>query len=150
MQEFPHHYVVEASADYHGNVRVSSPGLPTLETASPAEFGGPGTHWSPETMLVAAVADCFVLSFRAIARVARLEWSQLRCDAVGNLDRIEKVTQFVAFSLRVVLDIPPGTDEEAAVRLLQKAERYCLVSSSLKAAPALEVEVRVTEAETAG
>ena len=75
MQEFPHHYVAAASAESEGSVEVTSPGLESLETAGPAEFGGPGDLWSPETLLVAAVADCFILGFRAIARAARLKSS---------------------------------------------------------------------------
>ena len=73
MQEFPHHYVATATARPGHNVDVGSPGLVSIPSAGPAEFGGPGDLWSPETLLVAAVADCFVLSFRAIARKAKLD-----------------------------------------------------------------------------
>jgi hypothetical protein len=33
----------------------------------PREFDGRGNQWSPESLLAAALADCFVLSFRAVA-----------------------------------------------------------------------------------
>ena len=93
MQDLPHHYVVSASAAGKANIVLSSKGLPEFESAGPAEFGGPGDAWSPETLLVAAVADCFILSFRAIARTAKLEWLTLECTAEGTLDKIEKFTQ---------------------------------------------------------
>ena len=51
-----------------------SPQLPDLETAPPPEFDGPGGLWSPENLLCAAVADCFILTFRAIASFSRLSW----------------------------------------------------------------------------
>ena len=86
MQDFPHHYAVSATAEVGANVRLDSPGLEQLESAGPAEFGGPGDLWSPETLLVAAVADCYILSFRAIARASKLDWISLRCDVVGDLE----------------------------------------------------------------
>ena len=92
MQDFPHHYRTSASARHDSNVDLTSPGLPNLPAAAPAEFGGPGDHWSPETLLAAAVASCFKLSFKAIARAAKFEWVSIRCDVVAVLDLVDKVT----------------------------------------------------------
>jgi peroxiredoxin-like protein len=143
VQDFPHHYRVRASAAPEGAVGVESDRLPRLETAAPAEFGGPGDRWSPETLLVAAVADCFVLSFRAVARASQLAWTRLACEVEGTLDRVERVTQFTAFTVRATLAVPAGTDEARAVRILEKAERGCLISNSLKAPSKLETRVEV-------
>ena len=142
MQDFPHHYVVAAAARSDSNVELSSPGLENLQSAGPAEFGGPGDLWSPETLLVAAVADCFILSFRAIARASKMDWISLSCDVVGDLNRIDKVTQFTGFTLRVVLEVPEGTIEEKAMRLLEKADRSCLLTNSLIADSHLDAEVK--------
>ena len=68
MHPFPHHYSVVAKADAQGDVALESQRLPTIPSAPPTEFGGPGNRWSPETLFVAAVADCFVLTFRGISR----------------------------------------------------------------------------------
>ncbi|HET6629548.1 MAG TPA: OsmC family protein [Woeseiaceae bacterium] len=143
MKDFPHHYTVAAKALPDDPVELSSPGLPTLESAPPVEFGGPGDRWSPETLLVAAVADCFVLSFKAIAQASKFEWTSLSCDVEGELDRQDKAMQFVGFRVRAVLDVPAGADESRAQRLLEKAEHSCLITSSLKAPATLEAEVRV-------
>ena len=133
MQDYPHHYSVAASAAAEGEVRVEAEQLPAIVSAPPAQFGGPGDRWSPETLLVAAVADCFVLTFRAIARASKLTWVSLRCEVEGTLERVERVTQFTAFRVSAVLRVPPGTDEERAQRLLARAEQSCLVTNSLKA-----------------
>jgi len=143
VQNLPHHYAVAASSTPAANVDLASPGLTALASAAPAEFGGPGDLWSPETLLVAAVADCFILSFRAIARASRLEWATLHCDVEGVLDRVEKVTRFTDFYLSVVLTVPPGTDDSKAMRLLEKAETVCLITNSLKSESHLDAEVRV-------
>ena len=146
MQDFPHHYAVTASSAADSNVALESPGLESLESAGPAEFGGPGDLWSPETMLVASVADCFILTFKAIARASKFEWLSLRCDAVGNLEKVDKVTQFTGFRIRATLDVPEGTREVKALRLLEKAEKSCLITNSLKAESHLDAEVLVKDA----
>ena len=74
MHPYPHLYTVQASANPTGDVPVTSAGLPALATAPPAEFDGPGDRWSPETLLVAAVADCLLLSFRGVARANKFAW----------------------------------------------------------------------------
>lgn len=143
MKDFPHRYQVQAQASTEGTVSLSSSGLASLETAPPAEFGGPGDRWSPETLLVGAVADCFVLSFRAVARASQLEWISLDCDAEGVLDRIDKVTQFTEVTVRATLRVPAGTNVERAERLLERSEQVCLISNSLKATKRLEARVEV-------
>lgn len=143
MQDLPHHYSVTASGSPDQNVMLSSAGLEDLETAGPAEFGGPGDVWSPETLLVGAVADCFILSFRATARAARLDWDSLQCDVVGTLEKIDRVTQFTRFDVRAELTVPAGTDEAKARRMMEKAERHCLVTNSMTGDTHLEASVRV-------
>ena len=143
MQDFPHHYRVAASAEHEGKVELSGDGVAVLESAPPAEFGGPGDQWSPESLLVAAVADCFVLSFRAIARASKLEWSSLRCNVIGTLDRVERKAQFTGFEVTAELVVPAGTDEAKAQRLLEKAEDACLITNSLIAESHLDATVQV-------
>lgn len=141
MQDLPHHYKAAASADSKSHVVLSSDGLEDIETAGPAEFGGPGDVWSPETLLVGTVANCFILSFRAIARASEFEWDALSCAVSGTLDKIDRVTQFTDFYLTVELTVPAGTDEKKAHRLLEKAERSCLVTNSLTGDTHLDAKV---------
>jgi organic hydroperoxide reductase OsmC/OhrA len=146
MHPFPHHYSVDAEASPQDAVRLSSPGLPALPSAPPAEFDGPGDLWSPETLLTAAVADCFVLSFRAVAAASRFTWLRLEARTEGTLERVEGRARFTRFQTRARLWVPAGTDTERARRLLEKAEQVCLISNSLSAERHLEVEVEVQSA----
>lgn len=145
MQQFPHLYSVVAKADAQGDVALEGDRLPPIPSAPPPEFGGPGGRWSPETLFVAAVADCFVLTFRAIAGLSRFPWVSLECSATGTLDRVERVTQFTALQIQARLRVPPGANEDQARRLLAKAEETCLVTNSLKVRPHLEAVVEVEE-----
>ena len=145
MQDLPHHYHVNASAETDANVALKADNLPQLVTAPPAEFGGPGDQWSPETLLVGAVADCFILTFRAISRASRLEWINLECAAEGVLDRVERVTRFTQITVRATLTVPAGTDVDKAQRLLAKSEEACLITRSLLSETHLEAEVIVED-----
>jgi len=150
MHEFPHRYRVEMSAAAEGPLQLDADGLATLHAAAPKEFDGPGDRWSPETLLVAAVASCFGLTFRAVARASSFEWTGLRCEATGELDRVDRTTRFTRIALHASLEAPEPVDAGRAARLLQKAERSCLVSSSLSCPVDLEVEVNGVDAPLAG
>jgi len=143
MQEFPHHYTATALAQTEGEITLESGRLAAIASAAPSEFGGPGNRWSPETLLVAAHADCFVLSFRAVAQASKLAWVSLRCEVEGTLDRVERITQFTAFVVRASLTVPAGTDVDRARGLLEKAEKICLIANSLKASATLEAKVEI-------
>jgi peroxiredoxin-like protein len=138
---FPHHYRVAASATSSGPVSLSADRLPGLESDAPAQFGGPGDRWSPEDLLTAAVADCFVLSFRAIAAASKFTFERLEVSVEGTLDRVERVMLFTGFQIRARLSVASGTDADRARRLLEKAEQTCLITNSLKSTVHLDCEV---------
>jgi len=142
VKPYPHHYSVSAEMRGDAPVRLSAPGLPDLESAPPVEFDGPGDRWSPETLLLGAVADCFLLTFRAVARASKLEWKEVRAHAEGTLDRADGGARFTAVRLRAELELPAGGDPATGERLLAKAERACLISRSLACPVALEPTVR--------
>ncbi len=146
MQNYPHHYHVTASAQIEGDVIVDSKNLSPILIAPPLEFGGPGDRWSPETLLVAAVANCFVLSFRAIAGASSVSWVSISCSVRGDLDRIDKVTAFTVFEVCAVLRIPSQTSEDKANRVLERAEKSCLITNSLKADTHLVTMIEVVTA----
>ncbi len=141
MKPYPHFYHAAAQGAGAGMVRVSSADLGGLETAPPPEFDGPGGVWSPETLLVAAIADCFILTFRGVARAARFEWEQLHAQVEGTLEKIDGVTQFTRFITRAALTVKPGADRQKATELLQRAEHVCLISNSLRGERRLECTV---------
>jgi organic hydroperoxide reductase OsmC/OhrA len=141
MHPYPHQYVVSVAAQPAGPVTLASSGLDPLASDAPKEFDGPGDKWSPETLLTAAVADCFVLSFRAVARASKFEWVALEARVDATLDRVDRVTQLTKFVTHAKLTVPAGTDAERARKLLEKSEQVCLISSSLKGERHLEAEV---------
>jgi organic hydroperoxide reductase OsmC/OhrA len=145
MQALPHRYLVKGTGRISGDVEMTAEGLPMLRAASPAQFDGPGDRWSPETLLVGAVADCFILTFRVVANASKVSWISLDCDVTGTLDRVDHVTQFTHFEMTAHLVVPAGVDADKARHALEKAERTCLISRSLKASVALDATVEIAE-----
>lgn len=137
----PHVYSAAARGAVDGNLTLSLEGAPELLSAGPREFDGPGDQWSPEALLMAAVASCFILTFRAVARASKLEWKQLECNVEGVLERAEGAMQFTRIVTRAKLLTPAGVSEEACVRVLEKSERNCLVTNSLRATRELQTQV---------
>ncbi len=146
MHPFPHRYRVRADGAAEGPVRVACEGVPDIATQAPPEFDGPPGYWSPEGLLAASVADCYILSFRAAARASRLAWDSLAVDVEGVLERVDGVTRFTRFRIAPRLALAPGASETLAQAVLQKAKSLCLVTNSLSAECELVPEVRTAAA----
>jgi len=144
MKPYPHTYSVGARGSTTGTVPVTSHGIPILETAPPLEFDGPGDAWSPETLLVAAVASCFILTFRGIARAAKFPWEQLECQVDAVLDRVSGVSQFSKFNTLATLTVKLGADHTKAQELMERAEKFCLVANSLRGERIVKTQVLET------
>ena len=141
MKPLPHQYSARIAGGPVGYATVSSGGVPDLRTAAPLDFDGPGDAWSPEQLLLAAVEACFLLTFRAVAQASRLEFVSLAVEAEGIVDRVDGVTRFTEIVLRPRVTLPAGADRIRVQRTLEKAERACLVSSSLDTPIRLEPEI---------
>jgi|SRR5688572_13222825 organic hydroperoxide reductase OsmC/OhrA len=141
MHPYPHQYRASATGSPAGAVTVKSPQLPDIETAPPPEFDGPGGVWSPESLLCAAVADCFILTFRGVSRAAKFEWLALECRVQGTLERVDGKSLFTKFESVATLTVAVGSDMPKARSLLDRAEHGCLVANSLVGGRTLEVEV---------
>ena len=141
MEPLPHHYNVRLSGGPDGYATSAADGIPDLRCAPPADFDGPGDAWSPEHLLLAAVQTCFLFTLRSVARLSKFQFKWLELSAHGVLDRREGVTRFTEIVLRPKLTVAQGTDRAHAVRIMEKAEKACLISASLSTPVRLEPEV---------
>lgn len=116
-----------------------------IEVATPPEFpkGVPGI-WSPEHLFTASVASCIMTTFLAIAENSKLEFSHFSCNSKGKLEKLDN--QFVMSEVIVepTVTLLHEKDRERAGRVLEKTERACLISNSIKSKvimnPTIEVE----------
>jgi len=138
--------------EYHTSVRwqserkgsLSAPELPDLTVATPPEF--PGGHpgvWSPEHLFVAAAEVCIMTTFLAIAANSKLEFKEYSSTADGVLEKTESgymITE-ITVSPRVVIGEESARDR--TLRILEKSEKACLISNSMKTTVHLQPEVVV-------
>ena len=140
MQKFPHYYHARVHGEPTGSISTHSEGLTTFDIAAPIQFDGPGDKWSPEDLLIASVAGCLILTFRAIANASKFEWTELSCEAKGTLEMVDRKTQFTEIFIHATLKTS-SDDEEKALKLLEKAENNCLITNSLTAHIHLESDI---------
>ncbi len=141
MKPLPHRYDVTLSGGSVGYAALAAPGVPELKSAPPLDFDGPGDAWSPEHLLLAAVASCFLFTLRAVAKASKIDFVSLEVSAAGTVDRQDGVTQFTEIVLRPRLTLPPGADRSRALHILERSEKSCLVSASLSTPVRLEPEL---------
>ena len=113
--------------------------FPPLEIATPPEFQGHEGIWTPEHVLVASVNSCLMTTFLAVAEMSKLDFVAFRSQAQGKLEKVEgqgfQITEVV---LRPHITISHERDRERVERVLEKAEKNCFISNSIKAEVRLE------------
>jgi len=137
----PYYYETEVEWTEEKMGELEAPGLAALQVASPPEFQGHEGMWTPEHYFVASVNSCFMTTFLAIAQMSKLEFVSFDSKATGKLDKVEGVGyQMTEIVLRPKLVIRYSKDLEKAHRLIEKAEKNCLISNSIKTQVKLEPE----------
>ncbi|MBV8206170.1 MAG: OsmC family protein [Acidobacteria bacterium] len=127
-----------------GSVSPEEITLPVFFSA-PAEFGGEPGHWTPEHMLVAAVASCYLTTFSAMAQNSKLRFLDLELSVHGTLTKDPEGWRFTEFCIQPTITLENDADEDRAIRLMQKAERTCLIARSLSARVLLQPEIQAAE-----
>ena len=144
--EAHHEYRVHAFGAGGRNGVVQAEGvLSSISFSPPPEFLGEPGRWTPEHFLVAAVASCFVSTFEGMAQTSRLEFDSLRLVAEGVLTKQDSGWRFTEIRLRPTVTLRKEEDRDRAVRLLEKAEKSCLVARSLECKVTLSPAVKIEE-----
>jgi peroxiredoxin-like protein len=143
-------YTFHASAHLLGRTKayVAAEAVPlALQFSTPPEFNGERGKWTPEHLLVAATSSCLAATFRTMAEHSKFEFISLHVEAEGVLEKLEDGLRFTRIVLRPRLAVIHEDDRDRAVKLLQKAERSCLVSRSLQTEVTLEPLIVVQAAD---
>ena len=122
----------------------------TINFAAPPEFGGEPGLWTPEHLFLAAVSTCFIATFRAVAEASKMDIHGLEVPVEGTVEKQEGGFRFSNIILRPSLTILREEDRERAGRLLEKAERACMIARSISATIVLEAKIQVEIAVAAG
>ena len=114
-----------------------------IHFTAPMEFGGLEGRWTPEELLLAAVAGCYTTTVRAIAGAAQINFTDLQVEASGTVRKAESGYNFSQIIVRPSLKIASADEKDRALDLLKRAEKLCLVSraigTTIKFEPQLEI-----------
>jgi organic hydroperoxide reductase OsmC/OhrA len=118
---------------------------PSIAFSAPPEFQGEAGRWTPEHLFLASVAGCFMSTFSGMAQFSKFEFLSLDLEVEGVLSKEGEGWRFTQVSMQPRLKIAQENDRERANRLLEKAEKTCLVVHSINSKVILEPEVIVEE-----
>jgi peroxiredoxin-like protein len=139
-----HSYEVRAtSTRLRSGVVASATISKSIAFSAPPEFLGEPGAWTPEHFFVAAVVSCYVSTFSGIADASKFSFASLEVNAEGTLEKDASGWKFTQIRLSPALNIAREQDRERAGRLLEKAERSCLIARSISAKVTLEPIVKV-------
>jgi organic hydroperoxide reductase OsmC/OhrA len=117
-----------------------------IEVATPPEFpkGIPGI-WSPEHLFTASISSCLMTTFLAIAENSKLDFVSFACGSKGKLEQVDGKFMMSEVVLEPRVVVKEEKDVEKALKVLEKSERSCLISNSVKSRiimkPFVEVEL---------
>lgn len=126
---------------------MNSPDLNDKVTvATPPEFpGGVPGIWSPEHLYTASVLSCFMTTFLAIAEYSKIDFLEFDCRAEGILEKIDGKFIMSEIHLKPQVKFAEVVPIERGRKILEKAEKACLISNSIKTKVSLDLsEVTVT------
>ncbi len=141
-------YSYKAAAHWTNHKRgiVEGEAIPrTINFAAPPEFGGEPGLWTPEHLLLAAAATCYVATLRAVAEASKVEFEGVEVPVEGKIEKLEGGFKFTRITLRPLVTIHDEKDRERIGRVLEKAEHLCLVSRSLDCSMVLEPTILVAQ-----
>jgi organic hydroperoxide reductase OsmC/OhrA len=137
-------YRVRATSTAASSGIATSDGIqPSIAFSAPPEFQGEEGRWTPEHLFLASVAGCFVSTFSGIAHFSKFEFLSLDVEVHGLLSREEGGWRFAQVRLLPRLKIALEEDRERAKRLLEKAEKTCLITRSINSKTILDLELIV-------
>ena len=142
MPDYRYHITANWTGGRQGNV-LAGCAPETIPFSAPPEFMGEAGMWTPEHFFTAAIASCFVTTFKAIAEFSKFDFSLLHVEVEAVLEKEPGGYSFTKVVVKPSLEIGAEADQGRALRLLDKAERACLISRSIKGHVELRPEVLV-------
>jgi len=105
---------------------------PAVPFSVPKDFGGPGGEWTPEHFLAASISSCVMATFLTIAGMSKLAVAGYESSATCTMEKSPEGYRITGVSLAVKIRVSADKDVERAQRMIEKAEKMCPISNSMK------------------
>jgi organic hydroperoxide reductase OsmC/OhrA len=111
----------------------------TIHFSEAEELGGLQGRWTPEQLLLCALAGCFTTTFHDVARGAKFDYTDLEVEIEGSVRRNRSAgCNFEEILIRPRLTVPAEEQREAGLALLRRTKSLCLISRAITAPQTLE------------
>lgn len=121
---------------------LSETGFPAVQVATPPDFPkGVPNVWSPEHLFVASANICLMTTFLAIAENSKLDFKSFECVGTGKLERVDGILMISEIVLKPVVVIGSEKGKEKTLRIIEKSEKLCLITNSMKTKVIVESEI---------
>ena len=138
---FPHRYDLSLTWTGGDGCDLSSGARPVIRGGPPAQFDGTNeTQWSPEHLVLAALAQCMMATYFALNKRAGIETKSYSSKAESVLDKTKEGLVFTSFKVTVSVKVAADKIEDAR-RLVESSKKFCIVSNALKTTPSVEASV---------
>lgn len=118
--------------DYDRSVTLQADGRPDLEASSDRAFRGDATRWNPEDMLLAALAQCHLLSYLHACVQAGVVVRSYRDEATAIMrEDGHGGGAFVEAVLRPTVEVADDAMTAAALAAHEQAHRWCFIAASV-------------------
>jgi len=121
-------------------------GKPSLEVATPPEFGGPENIWTPEDLLTSAVASCLMTSLLFFAEKSRIVMCSYTSQATATMEKTPEGLRITGVKVAVHVTLAEKKQEAALKKAMAFAEKTCPVSHSLVCPVELTLQVSSEDA----
>ena len=116
--------------DYGRDLLISAEGNPPIEGSADKPFRGTPERWNPEELLLAALAQCHLLSYLHVATKNGIVVTDYEDDAVGTMQQVGEGGHFTSVTLRPVVTISAG-DPAVAAQIHAEASALCFIAASV-------------------
>src|SRR3954453_20249819 len=135
---------------YGRRYRLQVEGKPELIGSADPMFRGDANIYNPEDLFVAALSSCHLLSYLALCARSKINVVVYEDNAIGTLLLTPNAGGlFESVTLRPVVPLAPGSDEQKAAELHEQAHDLCFIAASVKIPVLHEPQIRVEGEATA-
>jgi organic hydroperoxide reductase OsmC/OhrA len=117
---------------YGRDVEVRAEGKPLLAGSADTPFRGSADRWNPEELLLAALAQCHLLSYLHSAVQHGVVVVDYADDAVGTMEQVGQGGQFTSVTLRPRVTITDPALIEVARDIHAEASANCFIAASVR------------------
>ena len=123
----------------------------TIHFSEAAELGGLQGRWTPEQLLLCALAGCFTTTFHDVARAAKFEYTDLEVEIEGSVRRSRTAgCNFNEILIRPRLTVHSDEERETGLTLLRRTKAVCMISRAITVPQTMEPAVETVKVPVEG